>query len=139
MRVLPRNGKPQRWPFWFLLAAWFCANSPQMATYSLCLWIKGGQHFSHQQQLKADVALVLAGKAKMAAMLATAKSAPSVPRLPTIPVEAVLKKIDLYVAVTVEPALRAAAALAYVPSAELMVAFVGAKPPVPPPRAEMSV
>lgn len=41
-----------RSPFWVLIAAWFCANTPQTA-----------RHFSHQEQLQAQVRAAPLGEA----------------------------------------------------------------------------
>jgi hypothetical protein len=51
-----------RWPFWLLIAAWVCANSPQAATYAVLDWVASARHFSHQQQLAREVAHLLAGE-----------------------------------------------------------------------------
>jgi hypothetical protein len=52
---------PAKWPFWLLVAAWWCANTPQAATFELILWMKGAADFSHQAQLHAEVAALLNG------------------------------------------------------------------------------
>jgi hypothetical protein len=59
-----------RWPFWLLVAAWCCANTPQAATFELILWLKGAAYFSHQADLKAEVALILSGAPKAAHLIA---------------------------------------------------------------------
>ena len=101
MRASLRNAKPSGWPFWLLLAAWFCANSPQAATYSLIVWAHGARHFSHQERLKADVAFILAGRQPASAPISVA-SATARPFSPPVPAEAVLKKLDLSAPVAVE-------------------------------------
>lgn len=55
-----------KWPFWLLVAAWWCANTPQAATFEMILWLKGAASFSHQAELKADVAAILSGVPKVA-------------------------------------------------------------------------
>ena len=85
-----------RWPFWFLLAAWFCANSPQAATYGLIVWLGEARHFSHQQRLSADVASVLAGH-EVRPTLAAAHDLSQQPFALPLPAEATLKKFDLFV------------------------------------------
>lgn len=50
-----------RLPFWVLIAAWFCANTPQTATWHAIVWLKDARHFSHQNELKARVAAALGG------------------------------------------------------------------------------
>jgi hypothetical protein len=57
---LPRKS-PARWPFWLLVAAWWCANAPQAATFEAILWLKGAAAFSHQADLHAEVAALLSG------------------------------------------------------------------------------
>lgn len=89
------------WPFWLLLAAWFCANSPQAATYEVVVWLGNARHFSHQQRLSADVAFILAGS-DAHAVIAAAKAAPARPFAPAVPAEATLKKIDLIVTLSSE-------------------------------------
>jgi hypothetical protein len=56
--------KAAKWPFWFLLAAWWCANTPQAATFEVILWLKGAAYYSHQAELHDDVAALLSGTAK---------------------------------------------------------------------------
>jgi hypothetical protein len=58
--------KTARWPFWLLVAAWWCANTPQAATFEVILWLKGAAYFSHQADLHADVAAILTGVPKVA-------------------------------------------------------------------------
>ncbi len=94
MRPAFKRGDPPGWPFWLLFAAWFCANSPQALTYNVIVWAKGGSHFSHQERLKADVALLLSGRKPAGGDKAIA-STPVRPVAPPVPGEAVLKKLDL--------------------------------------------
>ena len=89
-----------RWPFWLLLGAWLCANSPQAATYAFLSWAAEARSFSHQQRLTTDVAFVLAGENRPAES-AVAATAPSAPFAPAIPADAVLKKLDLAVEGTI--------------------------------------
>jgi hypothetical protein len=49
-----------------LVAAWWCANTPQAATFEVILWLKGAAYFSHQADLRADVAAILTGVPKVA-------------------------------------------------------------------------
>jgi hypothetical protein len=85
-----------RWPFWLLMAAWFCANSPQSLTFEFVVWFGNARHFSHQQRLTSEVASVLAGEHVVHA-LAVATEAPTQPFTPTVPADATLKKIELAV------------------------------------------
>ena len=55
-----------KWPFWLLVAAWWCANTPQAATFEVILWLKGAACFSHQAELKEDVSAILTGTPKLA-------------------------------------------------------------------------
>jgi len=138
MRASLRNKRPAGWPFWLLLAAWLCANSPQSATYSLIVWVKGSGHFSHQERLVADVARLLEGEGAPLA-LKTAGSAPARPFAPPVPAEAVLKKLDLSAPLAAESAAPSARAFAH---AEPVVrAPCGARfePLLPPPRAKAAV
>lgn len=57
----PLRTTPFRWPFWLLIAAWVCANTPQIAAWHVIVWVKNAQHFSHQAQLRGEVALLLSG------------------------------------------------------------------------------
>lgn len=90
-----------RWPFWLLLAAWFCANSLQAATYEIVVWLGNARHFSHQQRLTSEVASILAGS-DAHDVIATASAAPERPFTPLVAVDATLKKIDLLFTVSSE-------------------------------------
>lgn len=84
-----------RLPFWLLIAAWLCANTPQVAAWHLIVWVKNAQHFSHQAQLQVEVASLLCGKpvAKPVA-LASATHTGRAPA-PLAPVDFTVKKILL--------------------------------------------
>jgi hypothetical protein len=92
------NNSPPRWPFWLLIVAWVCANSPQAATYAVLAWIAEARQFTHQQQLTRDVAHLLVGEKAPThqAVVATSDEgrASEWPRS-QVPAGAVLKKIDL--------------------------------------------
>jgi hypothetical protein len=94
MRVLRHKGKPAGWPFILLVAAWICANSPQSLATNVIEWAKGARHFSHQQQLRTEVAYLLAGP-HMRTVLTASKEPSKSPLGIPIPDEAVMKKIDL--------------------------------------------
>lgn len=94
MNPLSRNRPPARWPFWLLLVAWACANSPQIALYAVLTWAGEARHFTHQQRLTAEVAHVLTGQ-PTPSLLAAMKEAPPRPFAPVVPAEATLKKIEL--------------------------------------------
>ena len=111
MSSLSRNRSTARWPFWLLIAAWACANSPQAATYALLTWFGEARHFTHQQRLTGDVAFLLGGDGgQTEPMVARSENTSPTTPLPTVPVEAVLKKISLStegIAEVLPPALRA--------------------------------
>jgi hypothetical protein len=134
MRPFPRNGRPSGWPFWLLIAAWFCANSPQAATYSLIVWAKGSQHFSHQERLKEDVARLLTGE-KALPGAGIAGPAPARPFAPQVPIDAVLKKLDLTAPLAVDAAAPGMRELDY--AGPLVREPCGSRyePLLPPPRA----
>jgi hypothetical protein len=117
-----------------LIAAWFCANTPQAATLHLFLWMKGGEHFSHQARLARSVETLLGRPARTAAIAVAAKSAEPDRPMPALPESALAKKIELSLA---RPASWTFAPLARVrwPS-ELWPTPPSPKDevPVPPPR-----
>lgn len=131
-----RRTQSARWPFWLLLAAWVCANSPQSATYAVLSWMAESRSFSHQHRLTGDVASLLGGERVRgsAAIAHAANPAPSKPLPPVPPPEAVLKKFPLSLELLAEmlpPGLRAGCPFA--------PACVGpdsfrARPPHEPPR-----
>lgn len=83
-----------QWPIWWLIAAWFCANSPQSLTYDVVVWVGSARHFSHQQKLTAEVAFLLAGE-RAPQLIATVGDAPVKPFSPAVSEEAAVKKITL--------------------------------------------
>jgi hypothetical protein len=116
------------------MAAWFCANSPQSVTYHLILWSKGAQHFSHQQQLRSEVAALLAGHPIPSPLSVSRAERPPAPALP-VPGEAVLKKIDLSPGPESAAAFPSAAALCFATANEHARPRGRAKPLLLPPRA----
>lgn len=109
MRASFRSPSP-RWPFWLLLVAWGCANSPQVALYTVLTWAAEARTFPHQQRLTAEVAHVLAGERAPGILVQTRSELPARPPQPAIPAEAVLKKFPLSVELVAEllpPVLRA--------------------------------
>jgi hypothetical protein len=81
-----------------LIAAWWCANTPQAATFELILWGKGAAHFSHQEQLRTDVAALLTGGTKLSQSHGRQglRSAP-LPAVP-LPKAVAIKKVNLCLA-----------------------------------------
>lgn len=134
MTTSSRHRSAARWPFWLLLAAWVCANSPQAATYALLAWLGEARHFSHQQRLTAEVASLLAGERAPGPGVAMT-DAPAKPPAPPLPAEAVLKKLDLAVERTVGPQFRQAAGKICGASGWTMPDPRRAPPPHEPPRA----
>lgn len=91
----PSYSMPFRWPFWLLIAAWICANTPQVAALHLIVWVKNAQHFSHQAQLHSEVASILSGKfvttsVNFATVTEAEKSSP-----PVTPADFAVKKVLL--------------------------------------------
>jgi hypothetical protein len=98
-----------RWPFWLLLVAWICANSPQIAIFTALTWLDAGRDFSHQQRLTQQVAFMLGGETAPGIVAKAVEEAPVQP-LPPLPPDAFAKKIQLSVERSAEflpPALRA--------------------------------
>lgn len=50
-----------RLPFWLLIAAWLCANTPEIATWHFASWLKEARHFGHQERLRDELSALLAG------------------------------------------------------------------------------
>jgi hypothetical protein len=130
----PRNRPAARWPFWLLLAAWFCANSPQAATHGVIVWLANARHFSHQQRLSAKVASILAGT-EIPATLVAASPAPERPFTAPAPAEAGLKKIDLFVVITSVGISPAEQADVWADTARMPPPTPWREHPVEPPRA----
>jgi hypothetical protein len=129
----PKKKTPARWPFWLLVAAWFCANVPQRLTFEWAVWMANGRHFSHQERLRADVVALLGGK-KTNPLVALAKSGPV--QLPVTPAPAAdsLKKIDLYAAEMAEPIGPFALTLAHPIRSWRVPEYSWPEPSVPPPK-----
>jgi hypothetical protein len=102
MRSRTTTSAKSRWPFWLLIAAWVCANSPQVAIVAVLAWLTEARTFSHQRELTREVAHLLSGeeaKSRVAERLgrmwtrnATEDETPQ--RAPLAP-PVVLKRIDL--------------------------------------------
>lgn len=134
-RVSPasKRRKPALWPFWVLVLAWFCANTPGRLSYECAVWMAHARHFSHQERLKADVASLLGGhKANPLAALARSCAEPQ-PAAPAAATES-LQKIDLYKADIVESVVPPTGA-SYAAAAESPLAgHARPEPLVPPPK-----
>lgn len=83
-----------RWPFWLLMVAWVCANSPQAATYAFLTWMAEARSFAHQQRLSIEVAVLLGGQTPSERVARAENSSPA-QSLPAVPLDAVLKKLPL--------------------------------------------
>jgi len=94
MHALPRMRKPAVLPFLLLVLAWCCANGSQTLSFNVILWAKGARHFSHQQQLKEEVAFLLAGPHMKEVLAAARAPLPAQPATPSSG-ETVTKRIDL--------------------------------------------
>lgn len=132
-----RHANSPRWPFWLLLAAWFCANSPQAATYAVLTWLAEARSFTHQQQLTFDVVHLLAGEktpSRRAVVVRAANDRSATMPLPSVPAAAVLKKIDLSSEKTGEVTPRLMAIGSHGPANERMLDSWRAPPPDEPPR-----
>jgi hypothetical protein len=140
--MLPHSRKrlPARWPFWLLIVAWVCANSPQSATYAVLTWLAEARHFSHQHRLTTEVAFLLVGEkpTSTTAAFAAAPQTPAKSFPPAIPADAVLKKIDLAVPPTSELPFPVARSFAHDRITILPPDALTAPPPHEPPRAVSS-
>lgn len=134
MSLSKRNPPSSRWPFWLLIVAWFCANSPQSATFALLTWVDTARHFSHQQKLTHDVAYLLAGQESPATLAVPVENHRPEPP-PAIPPEATLKKLVLALERTIDrvPTVPRGS-VARTRSAE-PVELLAEAPPHEPPRA----
>lgn len=136
-----RPSSTRKWPFWLLLAAWLCANSPQAAVFTVLTWLAEAPSFSHQERLAADVARLLGGAAPSRPIAeAVARAQEQVPAtpLPQVPADAVLKKIELSLEKTTDVLPAALRADRHREIAWLCPAPRRGAPPHGPPRASLS-
>ena len=89
-----QNRSSARWPFWLLIAAWICANSPQSAAFVVLTWLNEAGQFTHQQRLTSQVALLLTGEKEPDVVARAVEKMPKQP-LPSVPPDTVVKKIEL--------------------------------------------
>ena len=94
MPCLRRNRRPSPWPIWLLVAAWFCAHSPQTLICTAVVWFGEARSFSHQQRLTSSVAHLLVGE-KPHSLLAHVRAVLPDPAKPAFPALPALKKIEL--------------------------------------------
>jgi hypothetical protein len=83
------------WPFWLLIAAWFCANVPSTAILHTFVWVNGAKHFSHHSELRQNVVSLLTGKSHTTSEYLAATSTTTHPLPVSLPVDGTVKKIDL--------------------------------------------
>jgi hypothetical protein len=105
MTLRAREHGTPRWPFWLLLGAWFCANTPQVAIFTALTWMAEGRSFTHQQRLTADVARILGGEkptSPIAEKVARAQEQLPAKSKPVAPDGFLLKKITLSLEKTTE-------------------------------------
>lgn len=100
-----RKSSSSEWPFWLLLGAWVCANTPQIAIFTVVAWLAEGRTLTHQQRLTQDVARLLAGEKPTTPFAdAVAKAKEHLPKkqpTPT-PADGVMKKLELSLETTCE-------------------------------------
>lgn len=101
VQSLRHTSAVRQWPFWLLIAAWVCANCPQLAVTVTLAWAGEARHFSHQSRLHAEVARLLTHNATPPSSALVAETAPTEPFRPLISAEALLKKPPLAVEPTV--------------------------------------
>jgi hypothetical protein len=97
-----RGVKTAGWHLWLLVAGWCFANCSQQVSVEFIIWVGHGRHFSHQEQLKADVAALLRGR-KVDPTVTSSKSEPVRPPAAPASAESSSKKVDLFASRTVEP------------------------------------
>lgn len=75
-----------------LIAAWICANTPQVALFAVLTWMAEARSFTHQERLSLEVACLLTGQPEARTVNTAAELPESVPVLPT---DIFAKKLDL--------------------------------------------
>lgn len=121
-----------RWPFWLLVFAWICANSPQNACFEVISWAQGATSFSHQERLVSGVTELLDDYPAEVTALAAAP-VPE-PATPAIPAGATIKKIELATTDRSDPAGPACAHMEFPGWLGWQPAVWIAEVPYPPPR-----
>lgn len=116
-----------------LIAAWVCANTPQIAIIGLVVWIGEARTFSHQERLSLQVARLLTGERDTTTVKA-AQSLPAHSPLPVIPTDIFAKKLDLALEQTSEVLPRALRLHARVAEQFPLPGSFRAAPPHEPPR-----
>ena len=134
MSVLNRRTIAPAWPFWLLIMAWFCANSPQSATFAVLAWAGEARSFSHQNRLSQDLVHLLVGEEK-AVVVNSAEEAPSPPTAPAIPTAATLKKIELAVEHLARTQVPSQSEIRRTVVSTQVDGLVRSRPPHEPPRA----
>lgn len=116
-----------------LIAAWVCANMPQMAVIGLVAWIGEARAFRHQERLSLQVASLLTG-ARETTTVKAASSVPATSPVPVIPADFFAKKLDLAVEQTSEVLPRASRVHAHLAAHFTLPGSFRAAPPHEPPR-----
>jgi hypothetical protein len=127
-----------RWPFWVLLAAWICANSPQVAVYAVVTWVAEARTFSHQHELTRAVAHILkkeAAPSRVAFLVRQASADRPVRPWPSIPNDAVLRKVELALQLCDGPVWQAEGVQRFVLARVVVPESLRSAPPLGPPRA----
>ncbi|MEO6750849.1 MAG: hypothetical protein ABIZ04_02820 [Opitutus sp.] len=134
-----RKRSPAGWPFWLLILAWVCANSPQAAVHGVIGWVGEARHFSHQQRLQAELSVALTGDQASSVLVAVKDEATKPFNLPAAPVDSGCTKFHLAVQET--KALPPPAIMAAAPWAGLIQVAntIRDRPPHEPPRARLIV
>jgi hypothetical protein len=134
-----RQRQSVQWPFWLLLLAWVCANSPQAAVVAVLTWMDHARQFSHQQRLTAEVAFLLVGEKLPATETVASSQSPKKSPAPALPPGAVIKKIEFAVHRTSELLPPSARALTHAVTESALHDTLRAPPPHEPPRAVVVV
>ena len=129
----PRTPSRPSWPFWLLLAAWFCANCPPRAAYVVVSWLEEAREFSHQRQLTRDVAHLLGGE-KLPDRFDVPDTPTPKPPEPALPLNEEMKKLSLALEVARAAAHPEKANPNWRPVAVRMRDQLTAAPPHGPPR-----
>ena len=128
-----RPTSPAQWPFWLLLVAWVFANVPSTVALHTAYWLKGAGQFSHDAELRQDVASLLSGQPR-ATTPRLVPAATTQPQTPALPGANGQQKIDF----ALSPALLRLVAILPTVQAETCALAAPAGPvkevPYPPPR-----
>jgi hypothetical protein len=140
MTLRLRKHSSREWPFWLLLVAWACANTPQIAVFTMLTWMAEGRSFTHQERLKQDVARLLAGQKPTSpiadAVAEVQKRLPAKPPAP-VPADLVMKKLELAIEETCDALPARVPVGRYDETAWRCPAALCGEPPHGPPRVSV--